>query len=236
MARLIGFFALVLCALFVLRELPVIGALFRIPFVGFWLAAITVSLVATRLASLAVDRAKVRALERRLGAVETPHNQGKLGVLHASLRRHEQAVACLERAAAGEPEFTEWHYRLGISRLALRDLDGARRAFERALELCEDHAYGQALLRLCETQTRTGLGSEALAALVRFERARGPTPESAYRRGLALRLLGDGLAAKAAFDEVGTLARGLARYQQREGWRWSIRAWLARLTMLGTRG
>ncbi len=230
MLRLIGFFALVFVVLAVLRQVPILGAPFRIPFVGWWFAVIVVSAVCARLASTALERSKLRRLERTFGAVDTPHNQGKLGSLHAGRGRHRAALAGFERASAGEPEFAEWHYRLGISRLATGDPTGARSALERTLALNEDHAYGEAMLRLAEAQTEEGAGEAALATLDRFEQVRGPTPESAYRRGRALRRLGRSGDARAAFAEVGTLARRLAPYQRREGWRWVARAALARFT------
>jgi tetratricopeptide (TPR) repeat protein len=227
-ARLLGFFLLVVAAFVVLQNVPLVGALFRIPFFGFWLALILVSVVLTKFGKVAYDRRKVRALERELGAVETPHNQGKLGVLHANRGNPRRAIPCLERAVAGEPEFTEWHYRLGISKLAVNDLAGARAALERVLALNEDHAYGEALLRLAEVTTRQGEGELALATIARFEEHRGPNPESAYRRGLALCLLGRKDEARAALQEVGAIANRQARYQRRSTTRWVMLAFTAR--------
>ncbi len=228
MARLVGFFLLVVAVFIVLTNVPILGAIFRIPFIGFWLALILVSLGLSKLAQGAIARRRMRALERQLGAVETPHNQGKLGVLHASRGGHRQAIQCLQRAIGGEPEFAEWHYRLGVSQLATSDLAGARMALERTIELKEDHAYGEALLRLAEVQTRQGEGESALGSLARYERAHGPNPESAYRRGRALRTLGKKEEARAAFREVGELARRQAHYQRRSAARWVLRAYAAR--------
>jgi hypothetical protein len=227
-ARLLGFFLLVVAAFVVLQKVPLFGALFRIPFFGFWLALILVSVVLSKFAKVAYDRRKLRALERELGAVETPHNQGKLGVLQANRGGHRRAIPCLERAIAGEPDFAEWHYRLGVSKLAVNDLEGARTALERVLQLNEDHAYGDALLRLAETSARQGEGESALASLARFEEHRGPNPESAYRRGRALGLLGRKDEARAALAEVGELAHRQARYQRRSTSRWVFLAFTAR--------
>ena len=104
---------LVLVALEVLRHLPFVGGLFRIPLLGFYLAAVVVAVLASRYAAYALDRRKQRDLVRKLGAVDTPHNQGKLGQLLESQGHHRKAIPLLERAAAGEPEVADWHFRLG---------------------------------------------------------------------------------------------------------------------------
>jgi tetratricopeptide (TPR) repeat protein len=228
-ARLIGFFVVVLAATLVLRQVPLLGGLFRIPILGFWFAAILVSVLASKLASDALDRRRARSMERSLGATDTPHNQGKLGSFLAAQGRHRRALEKLERAVEGEPEVAEWHYRLGISRLATGDAVGAGRAFERTTELSEDHAYGQALLRLAEARTAEGRPEESLVALDRFELGHGSSPQSAYLRGRAYRRLGRSAEASEALKSVPHLARHLAAYQRREGTKWVLRAWLARL-------
>ena len=115
MLRLVGFFLLVLVALQLLRHLPIVGPIFEIPLLGFWGAAILISLVASRWASFAIDRRRLSRRIRDLGHVETPHNQGKLGSLYVGQRQFRAAVAPLERAVAGEPDVAEWRYRLGCA-------------------------------------------------------------------------------------------------------------------------
>lgn len=229
MLRLLGFFVLVLVVLQLLRLVPVLGVPFRIPLLGFWLSAILVGAGLSKLAADALDRRRQRALERRLGAVDTPHNRGKLGTLLLTQGRAARALPHLEAAAAGESETAEWHYRLGIARLALRRNAEALAAFERAAALDPDHAYGAVWLRLAEAARANGDPERALEVLGRFERERGATPESAFRRGRALRSAGRRGEARAAFAEVPALARGLAAYQRKDAVGWVARAFLARL-------
>jgi hypothetical protein len=80
-----------------------------------------------------------------------------------------------------------------------------------------------------EAWQAVGEGAAALAAVERVERSHGPTPESAYRRGLALRSLGRRSEARAAFAEVPRAAAQVARYQRGDARRWQARATLARL-------
>lgn len=233
MARLLGFFVLVLVVLHVLRSLladvPLIGTVLGIPFVGFFLVAMLVSWAASKWAVWAVDRRKANALVRQAGAVETPHNMGKLGALLVGQGRYRAALPKLEKAVAGEPEVAEWHHRLGLARLGLGRLDDALAAFDAALALDEEYAYGAAMMRSAEVLSRQGNHEDALTRLVTFERNHGPSPESAYRRGLALKGLGRKADAAAAFDEVESLAAQAAKYQRRAGGGW---AWKARWSRL----
>ena len=203
--------------------------MFRIPLLGFWLTAILLSAGLSRFAAHSLDRRKQRSLARQLGAVDTPHNQGKLGSLMVQQRRYKAAIPRLERAADGEPEMVDWTYRLGIARLGAKDYPGAIDALERAVEANEEHAYGGGLLRLAETYQADGQLERALEVLERFERNHGPNPESAYRRGLALRASGRRDDARAAFREVGELGRQAARYQKKGATQWQLRAWWAAL-------
>jgi len=228
MLRLLGFFILVLATCFVLRELPIIGAVFRIPLLGFWLTAILLSVGASRWVAYSLDRRKQRTLEKQLGAVDTPYNKGKLGTLVLSQGRTRRALPLLEEAARGEPESAEWAYRLGQARLMARDLAGARAELERAAAMDEEYAYGAVLLRLAEVLQADGAGEEALEVLARFERNHGANPESAYRRGLALASLRRGAGAKQAFDEVVELGRQ-SSFQKRGASAWVLRAWWAGL-------
>jgi len=227
--RLVGFFVLVLILLQVLRHVPILGAIFQVPFLGFWFTAILLSAGLSGVAAWSLDRRRQQALMRQLGAVETPHNLGKLGSLLEHQGRHRSAVPYLERAALGEPESAEWHYRLGCARLGLGELTGALESLRRAAEINAEHAYGAVLLRTAEAETRHGQPERALAELARFERNHGPNPESAYRRGVALRALGEKDQAAAAFAEVGARAREMARYRRKGSARWVMRAFLARV-------
>jgi tetratricopeptide (TPR) repeat protein len=233
MARLAGFFILVLVVLHVLRSLlhdvPVIGAVLGVPFVGFFLVAMLVSWAASKWAVWVVDRRKARALVRQIGAVDMPHNRGKLGSLLVAQGRFRQALPNLEEAAAGEPDVAEWHYRLGLAQLGLRRYDEALASFDAALVIDEEYAYGAAMMRSAEALTRQGNREDALTRLETFERNHGPSPESAYRRGVALKGLGRRDEARAAFDEVESLAAQAARYQKRAVGGWAWRARLARL-------
>ena len=67
------------------------------------------------------------------------------------------------------------------------------------------------------------------AARERFERNHGPNPESAYRRGLALRQLGRKDDAARALAEVGDLAGKTVGFQKKGVWTWVLRAQLARI-------
>ena len=229
MLRLAGFFVVVLLAMQVLRLVPFVGGLFANSFVGFWLTAILVSAVASRWASRAVDRARIARRRRELGAVDTPHNQGKLVSLLLAGGYARAAVAPLERAIAGEPGSAEWRYRLGLALLATGRAGEAADAFARAVAIDEEHAYGAVQLRLAEALEKADRPSEAHDAVARFERNHGPSPESAYRRGRALRKLGRAPEAREAFREVGALAARSAGFQRGGARGWAARALLARV-------
>ncbi|MCP3917259.1 MAG: tetratricopeptide repeat protein [bacterium] len=230
MLRLAGFFFVVFLALQVLRTVlgpvPLIGAVFRMPLIGFWVTAILVSVAASKLAADALDRRKRATLIRELGAVDTPHNKGKLGSLFVSQGRARKALPYLETAVGGEPEIAEWHYRLGQARLATGDRDGARESLESALAIDEEHAYGSALMRYVEALA--GEGEKQLEQLDRFERNHGENPESAYRRGAVLKSLGRGAEARAAFARVPEIAANMAKYQKKSSAGWVLKANLAR--------
>jgi len=227
--RLVGFFLLALILLQFLREIPFLGPLFSIPFVSFWLVIILLSAGFSKLAAYALDRRKLAVLQSSLGATDTPYNKGKLGSLLLAQRRFRKALPLLEAAAEGEPETAEWHFRLGSARLGVGHLEGAIESLDRAAAIDEEHAYGAVLLRSAEARTRMGLAEEALGTLERFERNHGPNPESAYRRGIALRALKRTPEARQAFDEVSQLASRLAKYQRKGSHMWVLRAVFARL-------
>jgi tetratricopeptide (TPR) repeat protein len=227
--RLVGYFVVVFVALHFLRLIPGLGAVFGIPFVGFMLAAVIVSSAVAWFTTRAVDGRRYRALERQLGAVDTPHNQGKLGALLLAQRRNAEAIPHLERAARGEPERVEWSYRLGCALLGARRYTDAVVELERTASVDEEHAYGAVLMRLSQAQLSLGRAADALATLERFERNHGPSPESAYRRGCARRALAQRSEARAAFAEVGKLATHAARFQRSRARSFALRAFFARL-------
>lgn len=227
--RLVAFFLLVFFLASVLGRVPVIGPLFHgTGILGLLLAAALASAVLTRLGAQLWARRRLRAELAALGAVESAHNRGKMGMLYLAARRPRAALAPLEEAARGEPDVAEWHYRLGLARLATGALEPALADFERCVALDAEHAYGAAMMRRAECLQRLGRPAEALAALETLERNHGPSPESACRRGLALRAQGRKAEARAVFRQALELARHAPRYQRRAASVWALRAGLAR--------
>jgi hypothetical protein len=97
---LVGFFLLTFAVLWILRQIPGLGAIFGIPFLGFFLAAILVSALLARFGSQAVDKRRFRRAAVQFGTVETPHNQGKLGSLMLAAGR---AAADASQGARASP-------------------------------------------------------------------------------------------------------------------------------------
>ena len=186
------------------------------------------SAVLTRFGERLVSARKLRGELASLGAVASAHNRGKMGMLYLSRGRPRAALAPLEEAVRGEPEVAEWHYRLGLARLATRAFAPALESFQRCVALEEEHAYGVAQLRVSECLARLGRQEDALAALATFERNHGPSAESACRRGFALRALKRKAEAQAAFGEALELARRATRYQKKHATVWAMRAGVAR--------
>jgi len=226
--RFLGYFLLVFAALFVLRELPILGGIFRIPLLGFFLAAIVVSWGVARVGAALSARAKFTGQLRELGTVDTPQMRGKLGRLLLQSGRAREALEPLAEAAAADPQNVDWQFRLGCAHLATGEARAALPFLERAIDLNARHAYGGALLKLAEAQHLAGEGQAALAALDHYERLQGPTAESAFRRGLALKGLGAREEARAAFDTVAEHVRSAPRYQKAEARSWAARAVWAR--------
>jgi tetratricopeptide (TPR) repeat protein len=229
MLRLIGFFLLALALSALLRGLPGVGPWFG-GFFGFWIVAILLSVALTRLSVLFGHRRALVREVRRLGEVESPHNQGKLGSLLLAHGRPRQAVAHLAAAASGEPERAEWRYRLGAAQLASGRPAEALEPLEAAARMEPEFAYGEVQLLLSEARLRSGRPDDALAALDAFERNHGASPESSFRRGQALRRLGRKDEARTCFARATELARKAARFQRARNRPWVLRAWLARLT------
>jgi len=224
--RLAGYVLAVFALIWVLRFVPGLGWLFSIPFLNFFLAAAILSAGIGWWTSRAVERRRARRVEREFGAVDTPHNQGKLGAHLLAAGRARQAVPHLARAAAGEPDRAEWHYRLGAARLAVGEANAAVLDLERAVETDPEHAFGAPWLRLSEARLASGDAQAALQAAEQFERHYGPTAESAFRRGQGLRALGRRDEARAAFGSVSELARTHARGVRRDGAWLGLKAWL----------
>ncbi len=229
MLRLLGFFGLTFVVFILLTKIPIIGDLvggFWI--LGFFLAAMIVSRGLMKWGEAARNRSRVQSMIREFGAVDSAYNQGKLGSLFLKQGRYRRAVPMLAAACEGEPESAEWQYKHGRALLGTRSPADAIPALERAVELEEEHAYGAAMMRLAEARLATGDPQGSLDALDRVERNHGESPESTYRRGLALRAMGEKEQAKRTFARVGDLARNAVGYQKRSAAGWSARAALAR--------
>ena len=229
MARLIGFFVLVFILSRVLGFLPIVGPFLDSSCFGLWISALLLSWMLSRYGERAVRIRRDGVQIRQLVAVDTPHSNGKIGALLLAQGRTRKAIPHLERAAAGEPDVADWSYRLGCARFEAGDREGALTALRQCVELDEEHAYGVAQMRLAEALGATGHAADSLAALETFERNHGPSPESAFRRGVAHRAVGAKDEARAAFGEVSRLAAESAHYQRKSAGLWSLRARVAAL-------
>ncbi|MEX1025981.1 MAG: hypothetical protein WD226_12985, partial [Planctomycetota bacterium] len=119
MLRWIGFLIVAIFLANVLDHVPFVGGFFRRTGIfGVWLTALGIAWLVSAFGQRALGRAKLNNQVRALGAVETPHNQGKLGALHLAAGRARRALPLLTAAAEGEPEIVEWRYRLGLAHLA----------------------------------------------------------------------------------------------------------------------
>jgi tetratricopeptide (TPR) repeat protein len=227
--RLLGFFVLAVFLASLLGHVPIVGPVFRhTGILGILLAAALLSAVFARIGERLIVARKLRSELRTRAEVGSAHNHGKIGALYVTHGRPQKALAHLEEAVRGEPDVAEWHYRLGLARLSLRDAAGALAALDGCLALDDEHAYGAAQMRRAECLQRLGRAQEALDALALFERNHGPSPEAAFRRGKALRSLGRAAEARASFAEVAELARRATRYQRKSAGLWALRASVAR--------
>lgn len=226
--RLVLSFVVAVVLLQVLRGVPYIGGLFH-GFFGFWLFLILFTAVLNRLSDVLFERAKLARAIRALGAVDKPHNQGKLGTLLVVHGRPRRALPHLEAAVAGEPEVAEWHYRHGQTLLALGQRDAGIAALERAAAIDPEHAYGSVQLALARAYEVKRDGLRVLAALDTFDRNHGPNPESAFRRAVVLERAGLSEESKRALRAVSELAQQAAKFQRKSNRWWVARAWLARL-------
>ena len=229
MLRLAGYFALAIALTWALSFVPFVGPFFAHSGIfGVLVSAFLLSAVIGRLGERAYQRARSASQVRSLAAVDSPRNHGKLGALYAAQGRTKKAVAHLRLAVCGEPESAEWCYRLGSALLAAGDPAAALAELERCVGLDEEYAYGAAQMRRAEALARLKRPRESLEVLATLEKNHGPSPESAYRRGLAYRAIGDRERARAALHEVSGLARAALRYQRRSAGWWSLRAAWAR--------
>ena len=229
MPQLVGFFLLTFAVLWVLRQIPGLSAIFGIPILGFFLAAILVSALFARVGSSMVDSRRFRRAAIQFGAVETPHNQGKLGALMLAAGRAKQAAEHLARAVAGEPDSLEWRYRYGLALLRSGRPAQAASEFDVVVARDEEYANGDMLLRLAQARQETGDPARALEALERHQRAQGDTPESLYRRALALRALRRSDEARAALAKISVVASKRASFQKRADSKWVMLSWFRRL-------
>lgn len=231
MLRVIGFFVLSWCVFGLLARTPVLGpVLARTGVLGFFACTVVLAASSAWLAERALRARRVRTEIRRLEAVDQPRNHGKIGALLLAQGRARSALAHLERAASGEPDVAEWHYRLGCALGVLGRDEEARRSLARALALDPEYAYGAARMQSAVLLARAGESAAALAELARFERDHGANCESACRRGLLLKSTARRSEARAAFDEALGLERLAPRYQASAARRWALRARLARFT------
>jgi tetratricopeptide (TPR) repeat protein len=111
------------------------------------------------------------------------------GLLHADLAHErevrgdvEGAAAFLLRAIADAPRFPDLHFRLGMARLRLRDVAGARAGFEAALEIAP--AYAAPRVELALLDARQGRLGESLALLRRLGELRPNQAGEEFQRGL----------------------------------------------------
>lgn len=227
--RFLGYFLLVFLAMILLRQVPLIGGLFRVPLFGFFLSAAVVSALIARGGQHLAERRSFTRAAQDLGVVDTPQRRGKLGRLLLSNGRAKEAIGHLEAALEHDPENVEWRYRLGMAQLQVGDTALAVEALREAVRLDERHAYGDALMQLGQAELAAGNGDAALAALERVERLEGPTPAQAYHLGLVLKALGRKDEARACFARLPELVKQAPRYQKAEARSYAMRAFWARI-------
>jgi tetratricopeptide (TPR) repeat protein len=227
--RVVAFLGLTVLLYWVATLLPGVGPVVAsVPILGVLGAAALAGTLGRAYESRILDRRRAAAQQREFGALDRPYAQGKLGAALLDRGRVRAALPYLRLARAGDPENPEVAYRLGLALLARRDPAGAVEALAAATERDEEHAFGAALLRLAEARLAAGDARGSLSDLARVERNHGVTPETAYRRGLALRSLGERAAARAAFAEVERLAASAPRFQRSQARSFRWRAALAR--------
>jgi tetratricopeptide (TPR) repeat protein len=229
-ARLIGFFVLVWLLASLLGHLPVVGPFFeRTSCLGFWVSALLLSWGLGRLSQRAIAVRRDASEVKRQLAVDSPQGHGKVGAMFLAQGRAAKALPHLVQAAAGEPEMPEWHYRHGMALLQLGRLEEAHGPLKACLTIDPEHGYGGAQMGMAQVLGQAKQYPAALKALATYERNHGPIPESAFRRGMAHKNLGQKSEAQAAFEEVPKLAQETARYQKKTSNLWVLKAKLASL-------
>lgn len=205
-----------------------IGPLLHIPLLSFWFVAILLSVLASKGAAWSLDRRRERAMLRSMGAVDTPYSKGKLAGVLQSQGRHRRALPLFEGAVEGEPDRVEWQLGLGRARRSLGDVVGAGEAFEAALRIDPAAGYGAAALGAAACAQEGGDGERALECVGICEREHGASPESAYRRGRALAVIGRRDEARAALDEVAGLVSKVPGRRKTQDLVWAVKARLAK--------
>ncbi len=224
----IGFFIGAVLLSSVLRHVPGIGGLLRSIW-GFWIAVLLLSGITNWLSTKWLEYSRLRRGRAEFSQVDNAHNQGKLGSLLLLNGRVRAALGPLERAVAGEPESAEWHYRLGSALRLCGQPARAAAELEAALKLAPAHAWGEVGIELALARRATGDVQGALAALQDRDREHGESVRSAYLRGTLLSREGQREASRAAFREVGEIARRSPRFSRKGTLRWRA---LARLALL----
>jgi tetratricopeptide (TPR) repeat protein len=229
MLRLVGFFAIVLVAYRLLSAMPVVGPiLWRLGFIGYWVVAILVSAVLARVGERLLARARLRKRMQELGNVETPNNQGKLGLMLLQGGRVRAAVPHLEAAFAGQPEVTDWAFGLGRAMLTLGKYEEAGRYFARVVTDDPQHGYGAAYTGLAEAALALGRAEGALEALDTHKSYHGVNPTALYLRGRALLDLGRKDEAREAFGAVLDMGKDLPKFQRKGYLGLALKAMVAR--------
>ncbi len=208
--------------------IPVIGPVFAVPLLGFWLTAAVLAGALSYWGERGLQRAKAQRALSQFSATDTPFNRGKLGAMLVSMGRFKKAQPHLHVALEALPNRADWHYRLGESWLRTGHPDRAIACFKEALELDPDCAYGQAALFMGESQLEVEDWEACLQTLAAFEQRHGPQPMSAFLRGKAYWRAGKREQAQATWAGVADIAAGAAKYQKREAAGWVWRARLAR--------
>jgi predicted AlkP superfamily phosphohydrolase/phosphomutase/tetratricopeptide (TPR) repeat protein len=130
-----------------------------------------------------------------------------MGVIEFEEDNMEEALACLLRAEQAEPRLPTLHLRIGETYLRQKRLEGAERAFQKALEIDGDSPeahLGMAMVRLRQRYNEEA-AEEALVAvsLQHF------LPMGHYYLGVALARLGHRHRAALAFETTLTMLPGL---------------------------
>lgn len=88
---------------------------------------------------------------------------GNLGWAQLKLGQFQQAAASLERSVSAQPDFCVGHFRLGLARRALGQLDGAERSFTQALEGAAGRCRGLQAAYWHRGQLRSERGQQGAA-------------------------------------------------------------------------